>query len=160
MNLFKLYYNSQKSGDFIVMEQIENEFCGVFLVLGKMKYYELCLSQIERRYNDISSSQLNEIRINGSCRYRKDTDNQKYVMHVLDELMENVNGWTKSLPLGSDENSWVEHSPNVMVARKCLNFVNNEYCRGLIDFESVVNNDGELNPHNNTYSKYIEPRSV
>ena len=160
MNVFKLYYNSQKSGDFVLMEQIENDFCGVFLLLGKSKYYELCLGQIEKRYSDISASQLNEIRINASCRYRKDTNNQQYVMHVLDELMENVNCWTKSLPLGSDENSWVEHSPNVMVARKCLNFVNNEYPRGLIDFESAVSFNGELQPQEHTYSKYIEPRSI
>ena len=160
MNVFKLYYDSQKGGDFIMMEQLENDFCGVFLLLGKSKYYELCLGQMEKRYSDISVSQLNEIRINGSCRYRKDSKTQTYVMHVLDELMENVNCWTKWLPLGSDEKSWVEHSPNVMVARRCLNFVNNEYRRGLIDFESAVNFNEELKPQEQIYSKYIEPRCI
>ena len=158
MNVFKLYYDSQKNGDFVIMEEIENDFCGVFLLMGKSNYYELCLSQMEKRYRDISAAQLNEIRINGSCRYRKDTPDQQYSMHVLDELMENVNCWTKWLPLGSDQNSWVEHSPNVMVARRCLNFVNNEYRRGLIDFEATVNNDDTLQQQDHKYSSYVEPR--
>ena len=158
MNSFKMYYDSQKNGDFLMMEKIENDFCGVFLLMGKNKYYELCLGQMERRYNDISQTQLNEIRINASCRYRRDNKENVYSMHVLDELMENVNYWTKMLPLGADQNSWVEHSPNVMVARRCLNFVNNEYRQGLIDFESAVNYDDNLHPKEHEYSKYIQPR--
>jgi hypothetical protein len=147
----------KKNGDFLIMEEIENDFCGVFLLMGKTKYYELCLSQMERRYSDISQSELNEIRINASCRYRKDNKNKVYVMHVLDEMMENVNGWTKMLPLGADQDSWIEHSPNVMVARRCLNFVNNECRRGLINFEDAVNDNHDLQPQEHEYSKYIQP---
>ena len=33
MNTFRLYYDSQKNGDFILMEEIEDDFCGVFLLM-------------------------------------------------------------------------------------------------------------------------------
>ena len=35
MNAFKLYYDLQKSRDFILIEKIENDFCGVYLLLEK-----------------------------------------------------------------------------------------------------------------------------
>ena len=54
----------------------------------------------------------------------------------------------------------MEHSPNVIVARQCLNFVNNKYRRGLIDFNSAVNLNDELHPQRKVYSKHIEPRCV
>jgi hypothetical protein len=31
MSKFKLYLRAQSSGDYVVMEKIENDFCGVFL---------------------------------------------------------------------------------------------------------------------------------
>ena len=160
MNRFKIYYDAQKCGDALAMEVVENDFCGVFLLLGKNNYYELCLSQVERRYRDATYGELQEIRLNSSCRYRKDTKNNVYTMHVLDELMENVNYWTKCLPLGNDQDSWVNHSPNVMVARRCLNFVNNEYRRGLLDFESAIETDSKPEQHNQQYSAYVEPRCM
>ena len=160
MNKFKLYYDAQKCGDTLTMEVVENDFCGVFLLLGKNNYYELCLSQVERRYKDASYGELQEIRYNSSCRYRVDTTNNVYTMHVLDELMENVNYWTKLLPLGNDQESWVNHSPNVMVARRCLNFVNNEYRRGLIDFETAIDTDAIPIQNEKENRSYVEPRSI
>ena len=158
MNQFKIYYDAQKSGDILAMELVENEFCGVFLLLGKCNYHELCLSQVERRYKDASYGELHEIRLNSSCRYRKDTAKNLYSMHVLDELMENVNYWTKCLPLGHDQSSWVNHSPNVMVARRCLNFVNNEYRRGLLDFEKAIETDTTPVQTIADSTTYIEPK--
>lgn len=68
-NHFKLCYNAQKNGDFLIMETIENNFCGVFLLLGKSKYYELCLSQSERRCKDATYGELHEVRLNSACKY-------------------------------------------------------------------------------------------
>ena len=65
-------------------------FCSMFLLMVKSKYYELCLSQTETRFRDIAAAQLNEIRINSSCRHRKDTSDQQFSMRALDELIENV----------------------------------------------------------------------
>ena len=160
MNHFKLYYDAQKNGDSLTMEKIENDFCGVFLLLGKSKYYELCLSQAERRYNDATYGQLHEVRLNSACKYRKDSTHNVYTMHVLDELMENVNYWTKCLPLGNDEQSWIKHSPNVMVARRCLNFVNNEYRKGLLDFECAIQTDTSPIVTNNDNTPYVASKST
>ncbi len=41
-------------------------------------------------------------------------------LHVLDDTMENVNKWVKELPLGDTQESWVLHSPNVMLAQRCI----------------------------------------
>ena len=112
---------------------------------------------MERRYKDISQAELNEIRINSLCRYHKDNMDKVYMMHVLDRLMEYTNYWTKMLPLDTDQNLWIEHSLNVMVARRCLNFVNNEYRQGLIDFKCAVNYDNELHPKEHESSRYVEP---
>ena len=40
----------------------------------------------------------------------------------MDKAMENINYWTKTLPLQSDEESWQCHSPNITAAKKCATF--------------------------------------
>lgn len=98
MSLFKLYENSMASSDSVLMEMIETQFCGVFMLLDKNKYVEIVLSQMERKYENISYSQLHKIRMNSSCRYKKNitAKNIHYPMYVLDEVMENVNMWVKN----------------------------------------------------------------
>ena len=118
---------SQKSGDIIAMELLENKFLGVFYLLGKKKYYNFCLNQIKKRYGDIEYGNLQEMRVNSICCYKDNNMHNMYSLRVLDELMENVNMWTKQLPLGSDQESWVHHSQNVMFTRKAHAFVDNEY---------------------------------
>ena len=59
-------------------------------------------------------------------------------MHVLDKLMENVNYWTKCLLLGDDDQSWIKHSLNAMISRRCLNFMSNEHRKGLLHFECAI----------------------
>ena len=106
--IFKIYQNSMESGDALGMEYIENIFCGVFYVLDKNKYFEITLSQMERKYHDIDYKLLNEIRTNCSCRYYKDDPDsqEQHKLHVLDEVMENVNMWVKDLPIGNTQESW------------------------------------------------------
>ena len=138
---FKAYQNAMRSGDAIVMEVLESEFCGVFLLLDKNNYVDIILSQMERKYSNCSYKQLHEIRINSVSRYLKNDPEKKtiYPLHVLDEMMENVNMWIKGLPLGDDKDLWLLHSPNVTLARKCLLFDHNEYKHGHFDFEKYVN---------------------
>lgn len=81
-------------------------------------------------------------------------------MHALDELMENVNYWTKCFPLGKDEESWIKHSPNALVARRCLNFVNNQYRKGLLDFESAIQTDASHIVTNNDNAPYVASKST
>ena len=64
--VFKLCYEFQKSKDLITTEEIEKDFCGVFLVLGKQKCYEACLGKMEKRQNETSAPEWNEIGINKS----------------------------------------------------------------------------------------------
>ena len=100
---FRLYVNAQRRGDFLECERIKNLFIGIFLLLEKHNYAPLCIENIERKYFEISYEQLHEVRINSFCRYResKVSADYQYVLHVLDEVMENINKWVKSLSLGS-----------------------------------------------------------
>ena len=82
---------SQNSGDIIAMELLENKFLGVFYLLGKKKYYNFCLNQIKKRYGDIEYGNLQEMRVNSICCYKDDNMHNMYSLHVLNELMENVN---------------------------------------------------------------------
>ena len=50
--------------------------------------------------------------------------------------MENINGFSKQLPVGDDRKSWVEHSPNVTMARKLVIHEYTEYVRGNIHYST------------------------
>jgi hypothetical protein len=78
--------------------------------------------------------------MNMFCRYKVDNENksQYYKLHVLDEVMENVNMWTKQLSMYPSEEQWVYHSSNVMIARRCMNFEKENYRRNRIDIEKVM----------------------
>ena len=80
-------------------------------------------------------------------------------MHVLDETMENLIMWVKSLPLGDDTDSWVHHSPNVTVARRCLIFDRMEYCRGLLDYDKMVEK-GTLAQRKYSRPGYVPPKKT
>ena len=118
---------SQKSGNIVAIEVLENELLVVFYLLRKKKYYNLCLNQIEKRYGDIEYRNLYEIRVNSICYYNHNNANNMHSLYVLDELIENINMWMKMLPLESDQESWIHHSPNVIFTRKAHMFVHNEY---------------------------------
>ena len=105
MNQFKLHYGAQKNGDYLTMENIGNDFCGILLFLGNSKHYKHYFSQSERRLSDAMHVKLHEVRLNYACKCRKDLKHNAHTTHVLDELMGNVNYYAKWLPLGNDENS-------------------------------------------------------
>ena len=44
----------------------------------------------------------------------------------------------KNLPLGSDQDSWIKHSPNTMIAKRCANFANDEHRHSLLDFDTAM----------------------
>ena len=160
-SVFKLYERAMNTGDAIEMEHIETQFCGIFSLLDKNNYVEIVLSQLEKKYKSLNLKQLQEIRMNVGVRYRGDNEMNKsgQSIHVLDELMENVNMWVKSLPLGDDRESWEVHSPNVMVARRCLLFEKVHYKRGIIDYEKLVESGVTVERECND-SKYVTPRKV
>ena len=158
-NIFKMHQHSMKSGDTVMMEKIEADFCGVFLLLKKNNYVEIILSQIEKKFNLLSYRELNDLRVNSSCKYKKDPENKFSFspMHVLDETMENVNMWVKSLPLGDDNDSWLLHSPNVVLARKCLLFDRVEYRRGLLNFDKLIE-EGVVVDRDYNRLNYVKPK--
>ena len=157
-HLFKSYKEAINAGDTVCLEYLEALFCPVFLMLEKSNYVEVVLSQIERKYGNISYQQLHDIRINSVYRYYKNNSERRYPMHAMDSIMENVNMYVKQLPLDSSEESWIAHSPNVMVARRSINFVEQEYRRGLLDFEQAIDDDALPQYNSQTHTQYIEPR--
>ena len=161
VTIFKIYQNSMGCGDALGMEYIENIFCGIFYVLDKNKYFEITLSQMERKYHDIDYKLLNEIRTNCSCRYYKDNPDsqEQHKLHVRDEVMENVNMWVKDLPIGNTQESWTTHSPNVTLARKCLLFQKNEYKKTIFDYNKAIEENVFQERHSNN-SKYVIPRKT
>ena len=154
-----MYENAMTMGDTVLLESIELRFCGIFLVLEKYNYVEIILSQIERKYNQINYNSLQNIRINSSCRYKSPFGNKCDFSpyHVLDEVMENVNMWVKNLPLNDEQDSWVNHSPNVNAARRCLLFDRVEYKRGLVNFEKLID-ERIFEQREYDRNKYVPPQ--
>ena len=73
--------------------------------------------------------------------------------------MENVNMWVKHLPLGDDQESWAMHSPNVTVAQRCRLFDQNEYRRGITNFEKLLDS-GTQEYRCLNKNKYVQPRKT
>ena len=97
----------------------------------KHNYFETCLSIIETDYSGMSYHELQSILMNYSVRHRngKDSKGNLNPLHVLDEVMENINSWTKRLLLGPDETSWKIHSPNLMCAHRSKNFESDAFTK-------------------------------
>ena len=126
--------------------------------MEKNNYAALCIENLERKYCEIDYELLHEVRINSFCRYResKTSADYKYPLHVLDEVMENINKWVKTLSLGSTEESWVEHSSNMVYSRRCLNYCYETYRNARINFDIDANDDIERLELN--HKKQKEPR--
>lgn len=148
MNIFNSYYDAIEAGESHLMELIENQFCGIFLCLGKNNYVELCLSQMERRYENLSFSKLHEMRLNSAVRLKPSTKCRKATARALDDLMENVNCWVKDLSMGDTLHSWVIHSSNVTLAKRCIVFEKEQYIKTIDKIDTEVKNDiqGNVEP--------------
>ena len=133
-------------------------FVQYFLCWKKNICVEVVLSQIERKCNYISYQQLLELRINSVCRFYEINKDRSYPMHAMDSVMENINMFVKKLPIDSSDQSWIVHYPNVMVARRSLNFVDQEYRRGLLNFGQAIDDDELPEYAKYTHSQYVEPR--
>ena len=59
-----------------------------------------------------------------------------------DETMENVNMWMKGLPLSPSIESWQFHSPNIVLAKRCDNYVKMNNKRGKVDTENSTVESG------------------
>ena len=156
---FRLYDQAMKSGDALELERIENSFLGIFMLLDKNTYSKICMEQMEMKYSDIDYKTLHEIRLNSSFRYRENSEKAStyHPLHVLDEVMENINKHTKTLLLGNTEDSWVHHSSNVVYARKAIQYIQQTYRYGRIDFENVID---ELSMSNLKPKKQVNPSKI
>ena len=68
--------------------------------------------------------------MNSHIQYKDDDDDILFRLCVaLDEIQENINKWTKELCISGTIESWLKHSPNVMLGRKSLAFTDGEYKR-------------------------------
>ena len=66
---FRLYWNAIRSGDRVIQEKICCEWLGIFHLLGKKNYVEICLCMMEKEYEEITYKELSQIRVNSSVRY-------------------------------------------------------------------------------------------
>ena len=71
---FKIQWSSLRCGDRVVMENIQNKWVDVHLLVDKQKYVENYLTSIENKYTGVDSTTLQEIRMNISCRYHTGCD--------------------------------------------------------------------------------------
>jgi hypothetical protein len=126
---FRLFWNSIRSGDRLTQEFILNEWIGIFSMLNKKNYLEIALNTIDRNYSEIAYEDLEECRLNSFVRYNKgiDKDGRNFYCVALDEAQEIFNSWTKKMPLGTDEDSWVKNSKNLMFVRQCINYEEHQY---------------------------------
>ena len=143
-----------------MLEYITIQWCGIFYLLKKHNYFEICLSAIEKEYLGISYDELQLIRIHSSVRYRNGNDSKgnPYPLHVLDEVMENINAWTKRLLLGPDEVSWRIHSPNLMCAHRSNNFESDAFTKQRIEWN--ISDEPTRKDYNSSSTKTTEPRKT
>ena len=155
---FRQFWYAMRRGDRIIQEYITIKWIGIFYMLKKHNYFEICLNVIETEYAGISYKELQAIRMNASVRYRtgKDTKGNPYPLHVLDEVMENINAWTKRLLLGPDEISWRIHSPNLMCAHRSNNFESDAFTKQRIEWNT--NDEPTTKQYVSNSTKTTEPR--
>ena len=66
------------------------------------------MEQIEREHSDIAYKNLDEIRCNMAFRYENESQNylsKNKTLKVLDEVQENINDFTKKIPLDNTSSS-------------------------------------------------------
>ena len=65
------------------------------------------------------------MRVDYLYRRREDAMNHASSSRVLDELTENANRVETEVLLDVDQELWIDHSPHVMITRRCRSFVKN-----------------------------------
>ena len=157
---FRQFWYAMRRGDRVMQEYITIQWVGVFYLLKKHNYFEICLSAMEKEYGGISYHDLQSVRINSSVRYRngKDSKGNDYPLHVLDEVMENINAWTKRLLLGPDEVSWKIHSPNLMCAHRSNNFESDAFTKQRVEWNNKE--EATVKEYVSLSTKTTEPRKT
>lgn len=155
---FRRYWMGIRNGDRQMQEYILIEWMGVFGVLRKYNYLNICLNSIEREYSEISYTSLEELRRNSYVRRNKNTDLNGVDFHcsALDELQEENNHDVKQLPICGDKASWIQHSKNIGFARACRNFVDEQFHRRHLHYVEDSNTDNTiLEPKNKSNHERI-----
>jgi hypothetical protein len=154
---FRRYWSAIRNGDRQSQELIFNEWMGVFSLLNKHNYLEICLNSIEKEYGEVEYSDLEEIRINGYIRSTEgfDKDDKAFTCLALDEKQEELNWHTKQLPIGNSIESWLQHSRNLMFARSCMSQVEMNYTRRHLSHSNnslipIVAKNNDVSDHTRT----------
>ena len=118
--------------EFILIKRI-----GAFRLLSKNTYTEMPLGRIEREHGDVVYWMLEEKRRNNCvrCNVGNDKDDREFQCMTVDETMELINHWDKKLTLINKVDNCMQHSRNVMIAIKCINFVNQQCKRGHLVYD-------------------------
>ena len=116
---FRRFWKAIRNGCRITQEVILTSWVGIFSLLNKFNYVDIALNQMEREYHDITYKELEELRQNSLVRLNTTNKIEATTKFIaLDETQEIINWMTKLLPLGSDKESWLYHSRNLMFASK------------------------------------------
>ena len=101
----------------------------IFHSLGKQNYVQICMNAIDKECGEISSFMLQETCVNLSLCYHTGSNfcGYHYELRVIDEFMENINMWTESMLVSANEESWKNHSLNVIAANKGAVFEQTQY---------------------------------
>ena len=78
----------------MMQDHITAELIGIFHLLKKHNYVEICLSVIETEYHKINYSELELIRINTVVRYQNGDSNKfnPFILNFIDKVIEDING--------------------------------------------------------------------
>ena len=78
------------------------------------------MNAVDKEYGEIDYVILQQIRVNSSVCYHVGSDRRgyEYILRFIDEVMENVNTWTKGLILKPNAESWKIHSPNEVAEKQ------------------------------------------
>lgn len=112
--------------------------------------------QIKREFGFILYSWLQEVQKNMAFQYHQEdilVKGDAVVLHVLDEVMQNINGWCKKLPMGKDKDLWRLHAPNIICTHEAQKLETKEYIKQRIDYD---NEEGETKKTN--LKSIVKPR--
>ena len=107
--MFQMYWSAVRAGDRLMQEKIVQDWLGIFVLLSKPTYVEVVLNSIDKEYDELEYTALEELRRNAYVRFNcgSDKDGCPFYCLAMDETQELINSWTKKLPLGSKLEDWV-----------------------------------------------------
>ena len=129
MTLYRSFRFALRYGDSIMIEWLYKEFLPIFLVTGKVNYFDIILGMMDNHYGVISSELLHYLRCNRTVPLYEGNDKfgNEMAHWALDAIIENIQKFYHQMNFKNDIGGWFRHSSNVMLINRCNRFVRSEY---------------------------------